>query len=107
MKTLKLFAVLVVAISIFGCAGNAKKDCQKMDSLSKSDSIRQTDSRAYEEKVSSSAAVEKHKDSTRKFIRTAELKFKVKNVIKSTYNIEDITAHFQIKFLFYKYFFIY
>lgn len=41
--------------------------------------------------VSSSAAVENPKDTTRKFIRTAELKFKVKNVIKSTYDIEDIT----------------
>ena len=30
------------------------------------------------------------KDSTHKFIRTAELKFKVKSVIKSTYDIEDI-----------------
>jgi hypothetical protein len=42
--------------------------------------------------VSSSAAVENPKDSTHKFIRTAELKFKVKSVIKSTYNIEDLTA---------------
>ena len=42
--------------------------------------------------VSSSAAIENPKDSTHKFIRTAELKFKVKSVIKSTYNIEDLTA---------------
>lgn len=42
--------------------------------------------------VSSSAAIETNKDSTHKFIRTAELKFKVKSVIKSTYDIEDITA---------------
>jgi hypothetical protein len=41
--------------------------------------------------ISSSAAVENNKDSTRKFIRTADLKFKVKSVIKSTYDIEDIT----------------
>jgi len=41
--------------------------------------------------ISSSAAVENYKDSSRKFIRTAELKFKVKSVIKSTYDIEDIT----------------
>jgi len=41
--------------------------------------------------VSSSAAVENPKDTTRKFIRTADLKFKVKSVIQSTYNIEDIT----------------
>ena len=42
--------------------------------------------------ASSSAAVENQKDSTQKFIRTAELKFKVKSVIKSTYDIENITA---------------
>jgi len=42
--------------------------------------------------VSSSAAVVNKKDSTHKFIRTADLKFKVKSVIKSTYNIEDLTA---------------
>jgi hypothetical protein len=42
--------------------------------------------------VSSSAAVESGRDTSRKFIRTANLKFKVKNVIKSTYEIEDITV---------------
>ncbi len=42
--------------------------------------------------ISSSAAVENGKDTTRKFIRTAELKFKVKSVINSTYDIETI-AH--------------
>lgn len=42
--------------------------------------------------VSSSAAVENGKDSARKFVRTADLKFKVKNVITSTYDIEAITA---------------
>ena len=39
--------------------------------------------------ISSSAAIES-KDPTRKFIRTANLKFKAKDVIKATYNIEDI-----------------
>jgi hypothetical protein len=42
--------------------------------------------------VSSSAAVESGKDTSRKFIRTANLKFKVESVIKSTYEIEDITV---------------
>ena len=45
-----------------------------------------------EDFISSSAAVENKKDTTHKFIRTADLKFKVKNVIKTTYNIEEITA---------------
>ena len=43
--------------------------------------------------VSSSAAVEK-KDSKQKFIRTADIKFKVKNVVKSTYAIENATQKF-------------
>ncbi|UEG48954.1 DUF4349 domain-containing protein [Ferruginibacter lapsinanis] len=42
--------------------------------------------------ISSSAAVENNKDSTRKFIRTADLKFKVKDVIRSTYDIENIVS---------------
>lgn len=43
--------------------------------------------------ISSSAAVEK-KDSDRKFVRTADLQFKVKNVAKSTYAIENATNRF-------------
>ena len=43
--------------------------------------------------VSSSAAVEP-KNSTRKFVRTADIKFKVKNVAKSTGIIEDATSRF-------------
>lgn len=43
--------------------------------------------------VSSSAAVEP-KNSTRKFVRTADIKFKVKNVAKSTGVIEDATTRF-------------
>lgn len=44
--------------------------------------------------LSSSAAVEKNKDSLRKFIRTADLKFRAKDVLKVTYQIEDIAAKF-------------
>lgn len=43
--------------------------------------------------VSSSAAVE-NKNSKQKFIRTADIKFKVKNVVKSTYAIENATQKF-------------
>lgn len=43
--------------------------------------------------VFSSAAVE-NKNSNRKFVRTADVKFKVKNVAKSTYAIEDATTKF-------------
>jgi PBP1b-binding outer membrane lipoprotein LpoB len=40
--------------------------------------------------ISSSAAVENSSDSARKIIRTADIKFKVDDVIQSTYKIEDI-----------------
>ncbi|ASS48487.1 MAG: hypothetical protein A3D31_07995 [Candidatus Fluviicola riflensis] len=40
--------------------------------------------------VPSSAAVETGADSSRRFIRTANLKFKVKSVINATYDIEEI-----------------
>jgi hypothetical protein len=40
--------------------------------------------------ISSSAAVENPNDTTRKMVRTANIKFKVKDVIRATYNIENI-----------------
>lgn len=44
--------------------------------------------------LSSSAAVENNKEPQRKFVRTADVKFKVKDVITATYDIENIcTAH--------------
>ena len=69
-------------ILLFACAGCSPKRAEE--------SIK-TDSTTVA-LVSSSAAVENKKDSTHKFIRTADLKFKVKSVIKSTYNIEDLAA---------------
>jgi hypothetical protein len=44
--------------------------------------------------ISSSAAVEDGKLEGRKFIRTAELKFKVESVVNATYEIENITRRF-------------
>jgi hypothetical protein len=44
--------------------------------------------------MSSSAAMERGKDTSRRFVRTADLRFRVKNVIKASYTIEDITNHF-------------
>ncbi len=54
-----------------------------------------TDNASVLEIISSSAAVENKKDTTRKFIRTADLKFRVKNVAKATYALEDIAANFE------------
>lgn len=53
----------------------------------------QASSSVSADSISSSAAVEKP-GSDRKFIRTADIKFKVKNVPQSTYVIENITNKF-------------
>lgn len=49
-----------------------------------------SDTTAPSAAVSSSAAVESGSDPNRKFIRTADLRFRVPDVIKTTYKIEDI-----------------
>lgn len=85
MKTiakLGLTALVIIAL-LFSCKkadhslGEATADYTTTDSTA----------------VSSSAAVER-KDSKQKFIRTADIKFKVKNVVKSTYAIENVVAKF-------------
>jgi len=81
MKSTKIILGLGLAISLFGCG---RADHEQMESKAMADST----SNAF---ISSSAAVENGKDTTRRFIRTADLKFKVKSVIKSTYDIENIT----------------
>jgi len=81
MKSTKIILGLGLAISLFGCG---QSDHGQMESKAMADST----SNAF---ISSSAAVENGKDTTRRFIRTADLKFKVKSVIKSTYDIENIT----------------
>jgi hypothetical protein len=85
MKTIaKLSLTTVVIIALLF-------SCKKADATSGEETADYavTDSTA----VSSSAAVEK-KDSKQKFIRTADIKFKVRNVVKSTYAIENAIQKF-------------
>lgn len=67
---------------LFSCSQNNKEYADSIGATSDS-------SNTF---ISSSAAVENSNDTTRKFIRTADLKFKVKNVINSTYDIEGIAT---------------
>ena len=85
MKTIAQLGVttLVIIALLFSCkkADYAAEDAAALTSTA--------DSTA----VSSSAAVEP-KNGKQKFIRTADIKFKVKNVVKSTYAIENAVAKF-------------
>ena len=62
--------------------------CKQSDAVTEENGAMATDSTNI---LSSSAAVEKQK-STRKFLRTADIKFKVKQVAKATYAIENSVA---------------
>ncbi len=81
--TIKFSVVAVLAFALlFSCkkANYEESEDQVPDTISKS-------------VISSSAAVEKNVGN-RKFIRTADIKFKVKDVAKSTYEIENATTKF-------------
>lgn len=80
-----------LAILILGIAYSCKNASENENAALKADyATTTTDSTSV---ISSSAAVQP-KNSNRKFVRTADIKFKVKNVAKSTYAIENVTNKF-------------
>lgn len=83
MKTMKLFLGIGLITAFWSCGPGHQGGNYTANT--------EIEKEAFADMVSSSAAFNNTKDTTRKFIRTADLKFKVKNVIKSTYDIEDIT----------------
>jgi hypothetical protein len=85
MKTIAKLGMTAVVIIVLLFS------CKKADSTSAQDES--LNNVAESTAVSSTAAVER-KDSKQKFIRTADIKFKVKNVVKSTYAIENATQKF-------------
>jgi hypothetical protein len=87
--------ILVSALLLVAFANSCKQASTTEENASKVVSVMEEASPSAEAKevVSSSAAVEP-KNTNKKFIRTANVKFKVKNVPKSTYVIEDATTKF-------------
>ena len=99
MKKPKLYLFPCIMLLFFACSPKATEEAGPVGDMSSGNYA--ADSAVVSEEdispsnsgfISSSAAVENGKDSSRKFIRTADLKFKVKNVIHSTYDIENIIA---------------
>lgn len=91
MKTIISITITVIAIFVYSCAQSSKEMANADVATEATPSLEEAKTGNNNGFTSSSAAVEKGKDTTRKFIRTADLKFKVKNVIHSTYDIENIT----------------
>ena len=106
MKKL-IYLILAFTLIAAGC-GQSKKDKEmdrsknsefestdkpKMDSISGGGSSTEMKEQSKNsDYLSSSAAVQNPKDTARKFVRTADLKFKVKNVYDATLKIEKIAA---------------
>ena len=84
MKLQKIFYLVLLSASIYSCKQSERNEEAMSDA-----EVSSEDAKA----VSSSAAVV-DKNSDRKFIRTADLRFKVKNVAQSTYSIENTVAKF-------------
>ncbi|MFN7045412.1 MAG: DUF4349 domain-containing protein [Flavobacterium sp.] len=79
---------IVLTLLALGLVLSCKESASKENAAYMEEAV--TDSTSV---ISSSTSVE-NKNSNRKFVRTADVKFKVKNVAKSTYAIEDATTKF-------------
>ncbi|MFA9214098.1 MAG: DUF4349 domain-containing protein [Candidatus Methylacidiphilales bacterium] len=83
-RTQSFLLSTILCLAVCSCAPSAEEKRKMVTSnyeITEADSI-----------ISSSAAIENKADTIHKFIRTAELKFKVKKVTEATYFIEDITS---------------
>lgn len=83
-------ALLMLSVLVYACKDQV---AENYDQTAEATEAVDTASVTQKDIVSSSAAKENPK-SNRKFIRTADIKFKVKDVAKSTYVIEDATSKF-------------
>lgn len=84
MQKVIFLSMAAIVVFVMSCAPKNSNLADRMEATTQmSDSV-------AVEGISSSAAVATESDTARKFIRTADLKFKVKEVIKATYIIEDI-----------------
>lgn len=79
-----LVLIFTLAIGLFSCSGSYESQLAAENTMAAADSIAGL--------MSSKAAVIGKADSSHTFIRTADIKFKVKDVKQSTFNIEDLVA---------------
>lgn len=110
-RIIVLSAVALMSLWLYSCGGSKKdmggahstsSEKVKMDSVTSAVPMEESETANEEVQtkktetipVSSSAARLGKIDSIRKIMRTADLKFKVDNVVKTSYTIEDIIAHF-------------
>lgn len=86
MKIQTLFFGILISFFLFSCKQSSPEEREVQSET--------TESSVDEAKMASSSAAVVDKNSDRKFVRTADLRFKVKNVAQSTYSIENTVAKF-------------
>jgi len=90
-NTKSVVVVVIMAILMWSCAHNNRPEMAYDMAFSEAEMVaEEANIESPETYISSSAALENPNDTTRRMIRTANIKFKVDNVIKSTYSIENI-----------------
>ncbi len=93
-----LLSLLFIALLVCSCSQNRKEALSLMEAPVMADEAMEIilaeppSEYTAVDFVSSSAARENAADTSRRFIRTAELHFKTKDAIRTTYAIEDIVA---------------
>ena len=100
MRNTKFGMITIIILLMWSCSQSLHKesdsalvaDIATAEMSAKEKSVSENQSPSPETYISSSAALENPSDTTRQMIRTADIKFKVKDVIKATYNIEDIVV---------------
>ena len=88
--------VVTIIMLMWSCSHNRYEERELLSNIAEDENMLAKESDfgnqnlSPETYISSSAAVENPNDTTRRMIRTADIKFKVKDVIKATYSIENI-----------------
>jgi len=96
MKNTKFGMIAIIALLMWSCSQTRQESPAEMTDLELIAPDEKTNpgnqNPSPETYISSSAALENPSDTTRKMIRTADIKFKVIDVIRATYSIEDIVV---------------
>jgi len=99
MKSIKFGTVAIMAMLVWACSQKSSERFENKMAVVEADmaapaeeSISENPTHSPETYISSSAAMENPNDTTRRMIRTADIKFKVSDVINTTYNIENIVV---------------
>ena len=87
---MRILSVLFIVL-LLSCSSKHSSERNYHSDIAPSAGMEESDKAASSDVISSSAAKINPKDSVRKFVRTADMRFRVKDVRKTSIQIEDLT----------------